>query len=137
MKLNGLLVNSSRLEQGAWVGDIPEMGNLRLNVRGFGNREDKRIQAREIEKQPRALRARGKISDEAQDAIMNARLKGAILLGWDGLEAEDGSPVVMTPELVDTILTNPDYGKLRIAIIWAASIVAEDEEEGAKVDAKN
>ncbi len=137
MKLKNLLVNSERLEQGAWVGEIPEMGNLRLNVRGFGNREDKRIQARELEKLPRAQRARGKISDEAQDAIMNARLKGAILLGWEGLEEEDGSPVAMTPDLVETILTDPDYGKLRTSIIWAASIVAEDEEECAKDDAKN
>lgn len=137
MKLSSLKVNSARLEKGAWVGDIPEMGELRLKVRGFGNADDKRIQAREIEKIPRHKRVRGKISDEAQDAIMNARLKGAILVDWDGLTDDNDQPLKMSAELVDQFLNDPDYGKLRTAIIWAASIVAEDEAEGEEADAKN
>ncbi len=137
MKLSNLKVNSARLEKGAWVGDIPEMGELRLKVRGFGNADDKRIQAREIERIPRHLRVRGKISDEAQDAIMNARIKGALLVDWEGLTDDGDQPLKLEPGLLDQVLSDPDFGKLRTAIIWAASIVAEDDAEGAKGDAKN
>lgn len=137
MKLSSLKVNSERAELGAWVGDIPEMPGLRLKVRGFGNEDDRRIQALETEKVPRHLRQRGRIPEAEQDRILNARIKGALLVDWDGLTGDDDKPLSMHPDLVDEVLTNQDYRKLREAILWAASIVAEDEAASSEGDRKN
>lgn len=137
MKLSDLKVNAARAEQGAWVDDIPELPGIRLKVRGFGNSDDRRVQTRELETIPRHKRQRGRASDADQDRIMNARLKEAILVDWEGLTDEAGAPLPMTPELVDQLLTDPDFAKFRFALIWAASIVAEDEAADEKADVKN
>lgn len=137
MKLSSLKVNSARADQGAWVGDIPDLPGVRFKVRGFGNADDRRIQAQEIEKVPRHLRQRGRIPDEDQERILNARIKGALLLDWDGLTGDDDAPLPLSPEILDKVLSDPDYRLLREAIIWAIRIVAEDDSETAEADAKN
>jgi hypothetical protein len=137
MKLSAVKINAARAEAGDWVGDIPEMPGVRLKVRGFGNHDDRRIQQAEIEKIPRHQRQRGKISDAEQERVMNARIKGAILVDWDGITGDDDQPVALTPDLLDEVLTNPDYARLRGAIIWAGGIVAEDDATASEADAKN
>lgn len=137
MKLSGTKVNAKRAEQGAWVGDIPEMPGVRLKVRGFNNADDKKILQRELDKIPARRRKRGKISPEEQTAILNTRIKECLLTDWDGLTDDDDKPLKLTPELLDTVLTDPDYDKLRSAIIWAIDIVAEDDAEATEADAKN
>ncbi len=127
MKLSDLKIDSARAEQGAWVGDIPDMPGLRLRVRGFGNTDDKRVQAEAVEALPRAQRIRGRLDAAAQDAVMTRRLLDAILTGWDGLEGDDGQPLAYSRETAEQLLANPDYAPFRGAVIWAASIVAEDK----------
>lgn len=137
MKLSELKVNSARAELGAWVGKIPDLPGVRIKARGFGNKDDKKVQERELEKIPKRRRLRGNVSAEEQRVILNVRLKEALVTGWDGIEGEDGGPWPFTPENMDTALNDPDYFKLRDAMTFACGIVAEDDAEGDEADAKN
>ena len=137
MKLSELKVNSARAEKGAWVGDIPEMPGLRFKVRGFRNADDKKVLDREMEKIPARRRRRAKLTDDEQKYILDVRIKEALLTDWEGLDGDDGNPLPLTPETLDMVLSDPDYAKLRDSIVWAVSIVAEDDAEANKDDAKN
>jgi hypothetical protein len=137
VKLSELKVNSARAEKGAWVGDIPEMPGVRFKVRGFNNADDKKIVTREMEKIPARRRRRGRINDDEQKAILNIRIKECLLTDWDGLIGDNDQPVPFSAEMLDTFLTDPDYAKLRDGIVWAISIVAEDDAEANEADAKN
>jgi hypothetical protein len=147
MKISAAKVNSARAEQGAWVRDIPELPGVGFQVRGFGTKDDKKILELETEKVPRHRRQRGKLTQEDQDRIMNARIAGlpnlkpkpipGALIAWEGLEDDDGQPLPLTPDVLKTVLTDPDLVKLRTAIIWAVGIVAEDAAEAEGDDAKN
>lgn len=137
MKVSALKVNSARAEAGAWVGDIPQMPGVRFQARGFNNKDDKKIQERELEKIPKRRRLRGNIKDDEQRAIMNIRLKECLITGWEGLEDDDGAPWPFTPENMDIAVTNPDYDALRNGMIFCCGIVAEDEDEAGENDRKN
>ena len=137
MKLSALKVNSARADAGAWVGDIPQMPGVRFKVRGFNNADDKKIVTREMDKIPARRRKRGKVSDDEQKLIMNCRIRECLLTDWEGLIGDDDTPIAFGPEILETVLTDPDYEKLRDAIIWCISIVAEDDDEANEGDAKN
>jgi hypothetical protein len=137
VKLSELKVNSARAEQGAWVGDIPDLPGVRIKARGFGNKDDKKVQERELEKIPKRRRLRGNVTAEEQRIILNVRLKQALITDWDGIEGDNGGPWPFTPENMEIALSDPDYGKLRDAMTFACGIVAEDDAEGDEDDAKN
>lgn len=137
MKLSALKVNSARAEQGAWVGDIRDMPGVRFKVRGFNNKDDKKVQERELEKIPKRRRLRGNISDAEQRILLNERLKQGLVLDWEGLVGDDDQPIPFASEMLTTFLEDPDYDKLRDAMIFCCGIVAEDEDDASENDRKN
>jgi len=137
VKLSDLKINSDAVEQGAWVNDIPDMPDLRLKVRGFGNVDDRRIQDLEYQKLPRALKVRGNLSPAGQDSIMTKRLLSTILVDWDGLTGDDEQPIPYSREMAEKLLTDKEYAPFRRAVLWAASIVESETMEGREDDAKN
>lgn len=137
MKLSDLKVNSARAEQGAWVGDIRDMPGVRFKARGFNNKDDKKVQEKELEKIPKRRRLRGNVSDEEQRVILNARIKAGLIIDWDGIVGDDDQPIPFSAETLEMFLVDPDYGKLRDAMVFACGIVAEDEDEAKGNDAKN
>lgn len=137
MKLSDLKVNVAAIEQGAWVDDIPELPGLRLKVRGFGNADDRRIQDIEYQRLPRNLRVRGNVPSATTDIIMTKRLLGAILIDWDGLTGDDDKPLPYSKETAETLLTDKAYMPLRNAVIWAASVVADETKTEQEADLKN
>jgi hypothetical protein len=137
VKLSDLKVNSARAEQGAWVGDIRDMPGVRFKARGFNNKDDKKVQERELEKIPKRRRLRGNVSADENRAILNVRIREGLISDWDGIVGDDDQPVPFTLEMLDTFLTDPDYERLRDAMIFACSIVAEDDAEADEGDAKN
>ncbi len=137
MKLSDVKINAARAEAGAWVKDIPEMGNLELKVRGFHNADDRAILAREMEALPAKNRMRGRVSDEDRERIMNVRLRDAILVDWRNIEGEDGQPVPYSKDAAEKFLNDPDLAAFRGAVIWAAGVVGQDAEETTAAAAKN
>lgn len=130
-------IDIEKLEQGAWVGDLPEMGGLRLKTRGSNNRDWRKLQSKLIAAVPRQKRI-GSLDPDEFDRITAILLRDTALLDWEGLENVDGTPLPYSKEQAYEYLTNPEYGrKFLAAAIYAADMVAEQREEDAEQDAKN
>lgn len=135
MKLQKINVES--VEAGAWVGDIPDMGNLRLRTRGINNAGFRKLQQALIAAVPRQDRHKGRISPKTMDEINAKCLLNQALLGWENLENEDGAPIPYSREQAATYLTDPAYRPFYDACIYAATVVGEDQAEGEEADAGN
>ena len=59
MELGEQRVDPKLREEGAWVSDIPEMGDLRLKVRGANNKAWEKRQDALISAVPRKMRIKG------------------------------------------------------------------------------
>lgn len=136
MKLSALKTDVAKLEAGQWVGEIPEMDGLELQVRGLGNTDYKRLYEKKAAAIPRQRKLRG-IQTPDHDRIVSECLHEAVLLGWRGLTDDDGAPVAFDTDLARSLVTDPEYGKFRGAVIWAANIVSEEASESFAADAKN
>lgn len=126
MKLSEIRIDPEKLEQGDWVGDIPEMGELRLKVRGIGNSDFRRMQAKLTEAEPRQYRISGRLPPERQDAITAKCLLHTVLIDWDGVLDDDDQPIPYSQEFAQDLLTKPEFRRFREAVAWAATVVAEN-----------
>jgi len=132
MKLSEIRVDAARLEEGDWVGDLPEMGGLRLKVRGINNEKYRKAQQRMIEALPRSKKPGGRIDPKAQDEITSKCLLETVLIDWDGLEGDDGKPLAYDRAMAERLLTEPDYRRFREAVIMAAAQVGDRAVEAEK-----
>lgn len=136
MKLSERKIDPAKREDGAWVKDIPEWDELRLKVRGIGNKDwAKRSQAL-VQAVPRARRVNGLLRDDA-DRINGILLLDHALIDWRGLEDDEGKPEPYSKDLAKKYLTQPEYEPFRDAVMWAASVVAERGTAEIEADAKN
>jgi len=126
MKMSDIAIDPEKLEHGAWVGDIPELGDIELRVRGMGCAEFRKLQSKLIEAIPRKRRLKGKLRQEDNDDVMDACLHRVILLDWRGIEGENGTPQPYDRDLALRWIKEPRFRKFREGIIWAAATVAED-----------
>ncbi len=125
MKLSDLASDPVATEQGEWVDTIPEMGDLRLKVRGIGNADWRRIQTKLIDAVPRSKRTGTRIDPEEIDRITTVCLHQACLLDWDKLTGDDGKPLAYSRDFALELLSKPEYRKFREAVVWAATVVGE------------
>ncbi|KQT13994.1 hypothetical protein ASG40_19400 [Methylobacterium sp. Leaf399] len=137
MKLSSLKVDAAKIEGGAWVGNIPEMGDLRLKVCGLQNARYRRLQSKLTDAIPRAKRQGGRIDPDEMDRVTAICLRETVLMDWSGLENEDGSPLSYSKEVAGEYLTKPEFRRFREAVIYAASVVGEDDAEADKADEGN
>ena len=141
MKLSAIRRNTAAVEQGRWVDDIPGMGDLRLRVRGSGNKDWNRLQSELFDKVPREQRLRG-LSDEDGFRIDTECLLTTVLQDWgnlvgDGVIGDLDQPVAYAIETARRLLSEPEYIVIRNAVTWAAGVVAVDAEADQEDDAKN
>jgi hypothetical protein len=130
-------IDIEKLEQGAWVDNIPEMGELRLKTRGSNNRDWRRLQNKLIAAIPRQKRL-GSMDPDEFDRITAILLRDTALLDWAGLDDLDGNPLPFSKEQAFEYLTNKEYGRRFLAAaIYAADNVAEQREEETEQDSKN
>lgn len=132
MKISDVKIDATKFEHGAWVDNIPEMGNLRLKVRGINNASWRRLQATMIAAVPRAKKIGGRIDPEEQDRITATCLRKACLLDWENLENDDGAPIPYSDEVAGKLLTDPATQRFRDAVSWAANTVADEDAEAVK-----
>ena len=135
MKLSRFKTNSAAIEAGRWV-ELPDFSGVSVKVRGFGNADYKRLQAKLIEAIPRAERLKG-LSPEAEEAIATQLLLDTILIDWRGIDDDDGTPLLFDRATAEKLLSDPDYKPLRLAVNWAAQVVGDDDLAGFEEDAKN
>lgn len=136
MKLSERKIDPAKREDGAWVKDIPEWDDLRLKVRGTGNKDWAKREQALIQAVPRARRVNG-LSRDDRDRINAALLLDHALIDWRGLEDDEGKPELYSKELAKKYLTQPEYEPFRDAVNWAASVVAERGLAEIEADAKN
>jgi hypothetical protein len=137
LKLSSLKIDSARLEQGAWVDNIPEMGGVRLKVRGAGNAAYRRLQQKLYDAVPRSKKIGGNLDPDEADRITAICMRDTILTDWDGFTNDDGSPVPFDREMAGEMLTDPDFVRFRNAVAWAASVVADQRAEDGEADRGN
>jgi len=132
MKLADIEQNPIAIEQGDWVDNLPEMGNLRVKVRGVNNSDWRRLWAKLVDAVPRNKREGNKPSTDELDRINTICLRDCSLIDWDGLD--DGP---YSKEMANTLLTDPKYRAFRDAVFWAATKVGETVAANADIAAKN
>lgn len=125
MKLSALKVNSAALEEARWIDEIPDMGDLRLCVRGLRNSQYRRAEQRLVDALPRTARIGGSIDPVERDRIMGACLAQTVLTDWQNLTDEHGNAIPYNVETAERLLTDPDYETFRGAVTLAAQRVNE------------
>lgn len=133
MKLGNLKIDSTKLQQGDWVGDIPNLGDIRLRVRGIGNDDYRRRNAELVGALPRHMRSQ----PAEQDRILNTLIVETLLEGWENVEDDNGKSLTFTRENVQAILEDPDMRAFADGVVWAASVVSERRGVARDGDAGN
>ena len=136
MRLSDRKINLQVREEGGWVKDIPEFGDLELKVRGSGNKDWAKLEQKLIAAVPRQRRANG-LESEDRLRINGQLILNTSLLDWRGMENGDGTPEAFSKEAAKKYLTNPEYEAFVWACVWAAGIVAEQKQSEVEDDAKN
>ena len=137
MKLSAVKIDSARLETGAWVGDIPEMGDLRLQVRGLSNEDAVKLRGKLVDAVPKAQKMNGRVDPDIAEDITTRVLAETVLLGWDGLTDDDDVAIPFTAAKALEILSDPDMAMFKGAVLYAAGTLAEAKGEALETDMGN
>jgi hypothetical protein len=135
LNLSSIKIDSTRIDGGEWVEEIPGLGDLRLKVRGAQCAAAKELRAKMMRALPRSdVRRDGSLPVAVAERIQNEVLAGAILLDWDNLAIDDSAEKApFSPDLARKLLADPDYDLFRAGVAYAAEIVqagrAEHEED--------
>lgn len=136
MKLSDIAVNANAIEQGRWVSVGHVMPGVRLKVRGLENTDYRRLRNRLIAEIPRGERLKG-ADILTLEKINGQLLSETVLVGWDGIEADDGRPLPFNKEKALQVINDPMFIVFRNAVEWAAGVVGDDEAIEAEESAKN
>lgn len=137
MKRSEQKIDPKKLEQGAWVSNIQDMGDLRLKVRGVNNKDWRRMSAKLIDAVPRSKKVAGRIDPDELDRVNAILLRDCCLLDWDNNVEDDGTQIPYSKELADQYLRDPEWPAFREAVMWASLNVAQIGELEAEQDVKN
>lgn len=121
MDLSEHRVDPKLRNDGAWVDDIPEMGDLRLKVRGSDNKEWLKRADALINAVPRKKRING-LEPEDRNRISAICCRDHGLLDWANLKI-GGVDVPYSKEKANELLTDPQWVEFRNAALWACNVV--------------
>src|SRR5687767_2382805 len=117
MKLSDVRATGRKVREGVWVdaGRIKTvLTGVQLRVRGAGNPDDRRIQAREY---ARLADPQGNLPEGAAAEIDGIRISEALLVDWFGLTGDDDQPLPFSPELAEQVASDPDLLPIRDAVV--------------------
>lgn len=137
MDISNLKRSQDKVESGDWVDGIPQMGELRLKVRGIGSKVYKTLFERKQRAVPAKERLRdGSIPDDILHKLRGESLFETILLDWDGL-TDNGKPFPYDKELALKFLTEMEYEDFHYATMWAAGVVGKENKDLTDDSRKN
>lgn len=137
MEIGNLKKSTQKVEGGDWVADIPQMGELRLRVRGLGSAQYKAVLARKLRAAPKQDRERdGSVREAVEHRLRGEALHETILLDWDGLTS-GGEAFDYDSDTALSWLTDPEFEDFHYATLYAAGVVGKDRDEAAGELAKN
>lgn len=133
MKLSTIAVDPKAVEDGEWVKNLPEMGDLELKARGQNCAKWRKLQQTLIRELPRHLRNRPDgLPVDVQDSITNKLLARVGIMDWKNLELDDGVKPY-SKELAEKLIADPVYQLFRDACVTATArvgtAIAEADEE--------
>lgn len=121
------------LEDGHWIGDIPDMPDVELKVRSTNYKPFRVATAALARRAGKKLNSDVGIADFSVSA--GGPLADHVLIDWKGIKS-DGKPLKFTADHAKAILTaDDDHGigaKFRRAVEWAGDQVADKLLEQAK-----
>lgn len=127
MKLSSVAVDPKAVEDGEWVKDLPEMGDLELKARGQNSVAWRTHQRKLINALPRNLRNRPDgLPMKVQDGINSKCLIEAGIIDWKNLELDDGVKS-FSKELLATLINDPVNQVFRDACFIATARVGTAE----------
>jgi hypothetical protein len=131
VKLSGLRLSPELSDGGRWLDYIP---GVRLKVASVKGKAFQRGHADLLRDKSRHI-----ISEDAKNAIYaDVRIEALdkwVLLGWEGLEADDGTPLVYTAEKAHEILRDPLCTEL-LDFVWVAANETHQYRQAAEDDAR-
>lgn len=137
MDISNLKRSTATVEAGDWVDGIPQMGELRLRVKGLNSAQYKAIFSRKQRAVPKDQRERdGSVKDSVLHVIRGEALHEAILLDWAGL-TNNNQPVAYDPGQALAWLTDPEFEDFQFAVLYAAGVVGKDRDDAGSDLAKN
>lgn len=122
MKISELEVDQKVVEEGTWVSNIPELEGVSFKVRGSNNRAWRKLAQTLVNAVPRKKRVNGVLEPEEADKITATVILNAGLLDWEGIEADDDTPIPYSREKAAEFLKGRRF---REAAAWACDQVAE------------
>lgn len=121
MKISDIAVDTKAVEEGAWVGNIPELEGVRLKCRGSGNKEWRRQSMALINAVPRKRRIPFLDPEEA-DRINQILLVNHGLIDWEGITDDAGEPIAYDKKKAAEYLK---HQKFFDGAMYACNLVAE------------
>lgn len=107
MKLSSVAVDPKAVEDGEWVKDLPEMGDLELKARGQNSVAWRTKQRKLLNALPRNLRNHPDgLPMKVQDGINNKCLIEVGIIDWKNLEMDDGVKP-FGKELLASLINDP------------------------------
>jgi hypothetical protein len=133
--MSDMMIDIAAERDGRWIGEIPEMGDLELLVRGIDCEAAREMRSRRLASwgrdatgyptMPESILARGP-PQSVRDQAMNATLIHVVLMGWRNI-SENGEPVLYSRDLAVKMITEPAYRPFRMAVLWAADLVGKSD----------
>lgn len=143
MKLSALKSNTDARENGRWMKELPNMGDLEIFTRGYRNTDANKLTQKFIEGLPRKEK-RGTMSYANRQKLDTEVLVETCICvdpetgkAWNLTEEDGVTPLEFSKEKLRELITDPDYLEFRDACMVAATTVAEREDEELKDDSKN
>jgi hypothetical protein len=122
---------------GDWVGDIPQMGDLRLRVKSLSSKLYQTVFNRKQRAVPVKERERdGSIPEPLLHKLRGEALHETILVDWSGL-TDKGQPVPYDKDNALLWLTDLDFEDFHFATLYAAGVVGRERKVAMDDTAKN
>lgn len=122
MKLFDIAQKQRRIEDGGWVGDIPQLPGVRFKVKGIGNKEW-RLLRHKLNNETR------RSTPENEEAVTTELVLRTLLMDWSGFENPDGTELIYSRERAEQLLSDPDYSIVRDGVMYAATKIAAEPAE--------
>lgn len=93
-------------------GTIMEVGEAKLTIARIGNKKYSRKLSKLYERNRKALERKDDAADALSDKVMIDVLSETVLLGWEGIDDENGKPMPYSKENAVKLLGLKDFRKL-------------------------
>lgn len=139
MKITATKIDNAAVQSldGEWQGDLPELGDIAVLVRGLNNKQYRLLFEAKVRALPPSKRKNGAVDPLERDRITGEAMVEHVLRDWRGLEDDSGNPIPYSKDQAKIFLTDPDYQKFRDGVFVAATRVGEVASEDEAVTEKN